>query len=98
MTDAEYISFCDDEFWIKRERSFEIIEKLYAIGIKFYNADSFVFWGVFRNVNLLNRNHENLLRCQYISLLISLLVDIWLLKEISTHLWILLDYRTAHDL
>jgi anaerobic magnesium-protoporphyrin IX monomethyl ester cyclase len=36
MTDAEYISFCDDEFWIKRERSFEIIEKLYAIGIKFY--------------------------------------------------------------
>lgn len=36
MTGAEYISFCDDEFWIKRDRSFDIIEKLYEIGIKFY--------------------------------------------------------------
>ena len=36
MTGVEYISFCDDEFWIKPDRSFEIIEKLYEIGIKFY--------------------------------------------------------------
>jgi len=36
MTDVDYISFCDDEFWIKRDRSFEIIEKLYEIGLIFY--------------------------------------------------------------
>ena len=36
MTGVDYISFCDDEFWIKQERSFEIIERLYKIGLKFY--------------------------------------------------------------
>ena len=36
MTGVDYISFCDDEFWIKRDRSFEIIEKLYEIGLRFY--------------------------------------------------------------
>lgn len=36
MTGVDYISFCDDEFWVNRNRSFEIIEKLNAIGLKFY--------------------------------------------------------------
>ena len=36
MTGVDYISFCDDEFWINRDRSFEIIEKLYGIGLKFF--------------------------------------------------------------
>ncbi|MBW8039137.1 MAG: B12-binding domain-containing radical SAM protein [Planctomycetes bacterium] len=36
MIGVDYTSFCDDEFWIKRERSFEIIEKLYKIGLKFF--------------------------------------------------------------
>lgn len=36
MTGVDYTSFCDDEFWIKRDRSFEIIEKLHKIGLKFF--------------------------------------------------------------
>lgn len=36
ITGVDYTSFCDDEFWIKRDRSFEIIEKLYKIGLRFY--------------------------------------------------------------
>ena len=34
ITGVEYISFCDDEFWINYNRSFEIIEELYKIGLK----------------------------------------------------------------
>jgi len=37
LTGVEYISFCDDEFWIKKSRAFELLEGLYSIGIKVNN-------------------------------------------------------------
>jgi radical SAM superfamily enzyme YgiQ (UPF0313 family) len=36
ITGVEYVSFCDDEFWIKSDRAFEVIEKLHEVGLKFY--------------------------------------------------------------
>jgi anaerobic magnesium-protoporphyrin IX monomethyl ester cyclase len=38
MTGVEYISFCDDEFWIKRNRAFAIMDGLARMGIRQYKV------------------------------------------------------------
>lgn len=57
MTGAEYISFCDDEFWIKPDRAFEIIEKLHKIGLKFYKLRMRI--GSLRNEEMIERLIKN---------------------------------------
>ncbi len=57
LTNVEYISFCDDEFWINHNRSFEIIEELYQMGIKFYKLR--MRFSSLRNAEMIERITRN---------------------------------------
>src|SRR4030043_1489238 len=60
VTGVEYTSFCDDEFWIKSDRAFEIIEKLHKIGLRFYKLR--MRFGSLRNEEMIERLIKNEVR------------------------------------